>query len=58
MIANDCPRDEFDVAYLLSPDGDFTPAVKVVSSLQKSRGGKDPLGFSFAHLSSRERRAQ
>ena len=39
MIAVDlvamAQRDAFDVAYLLSADGDFTPAVKLAQSLGK-----------------------
>ncbi|MDA1091676.1 MAG: NYN domain-containing protein [Acidobacteria bacterium] len=40
MIAVDlvvkAEKDEFDVAYLLSADGDFTPAVEHVRGLGKS----------------------
>jgi len=36
-------QDDFDVAYLLSADGDFTPAVKAVRSLGKKVFGASPL---------------
>jgi len=35
--------DKFDVAYLLSADGDFTPAVKAVRSLGKTVFAASPL---------------
>jgi uncharacterized protein (TIGR00288 family) len=48
MIAVDlvsmAQNDEFDVAYLLSADGDFTPAVVLVQSL-----GKKVFGVSAQH---------
>jgi uncharacterized LabA/DUF88 family protein len=36
-------RDEYDAAYLLSADGDFTPAVKAVRSLGKNVYAATPL---------------
>lgn len=36
-------RDEYDAAYLLSADGDFTPAVKAVRSLSKKVFAATPL---------------
>ncbi len=51
-IALGAHRDEFDVAALVSADGDFEPAVEEVRA-----AGKDVINFAFGHRQSFKLRA-